>query len=156
MRRRSKATPPLQPPLPGFRAVRSATKNALFAMEGALKEGTCIGILADQSSRGIPAKFFGRLAHTTLLPALLAYKFNRPIVVIACIRKERALRYRGMLSEPIWPDPTADEGTELRRLTEAMNGWMEQFILTQPDQWLWMHNRWKQVDRPLSVPQCDA
>jgi len=128
-------------------------KNAMFAMEEALRQGRCVGILADQSSRGIPARFFGRPAHTTVIPAILAYKYDRPIVVVACVRKEHALEYRGMMSDPLWPDLAANEGSELQRLTEAMNDWMETFIRTQPDQWLWMHNRWKQVGRPLQIPE---
>jgi KDO2-lipid IV(A) lauroyltransferase len=127
-------------------------KNAMFAMEEALRRGTCVGILADQSSRGIPANFFGRPAYTTVVPALLAYKYNRPIVVLACLRTEATLQYRGMMSDPLWPDLTASEGPELQRLTEAMNAWMETFILAQPDQWLWMHDRWKRVGRPLQLP----
>ena len=127
-------------------------KNAMFAMEEALRQGRCVGILADQSSRGIPASFFGRPAYTTVIPAILAYKYNRPIVVVACVRKERALEYRGSMSDPLWPDLAANEGSELKRLTEAMNRWMETFILSQPDQWLWMHDRWKRVGRPLQIP----
>ena len=126
-------------------------QNALLAMEQAMRQGTCVGILADQSSRGIAAKFFGRPAHTTVIPALLAYKYNRPIVVVACIRKDQALTYRGMMSDPLWPDLAANEGSELQRLTEAMNGWMETFIRHYPDQWLWMHDRWKRVSRPLQI-----
>lgn len=126
-------------------------KKAMFAMEDALRQGTCVGILADQSSRGIAANFFGRPAFTTVIPAMLAYKYNRPIVVIACVRMNEALLYRGMMSDPLWPDLTQDEGTELQRLTEAMSNWMETFIRAQPDQWLWMHNRWKRVGRALSI-----
>jgi KDO2-lipid IV(A) lauroyltransferase len=127
-------------------------KNAMFAMEEALRQGRCVGILADQSSRGIPASFFGRPAYTTVIPAILAYKYNRPIVVIACFRKEEVLGYRGSMSDPLWPDLAANEGSELKRLTESMNRWMETFILSQPDQWLWMHDRWKLVGRPLQIP----
>lgn len=127
-------------------------KNAMFAMEEALRQGRCVGILADQSSRGIPASFFGRPAYTTVIPAILAYKYNRPIVVIACFRKEEVLEYRGSMSDPLWPDLAANEGSELKRLTETMNRWMETFILSQPDQWLWMHDRWKLVGRPLQIP----
>jgi KDO2-lipid IV(A) lauroyltransferase len=127
-------------------------KNAMFAMEEALRQGRCVGILADQSSRGIPASFFGRPAYTTVIPAILAYKYNRPIVVIACFRKEEVLGYRGSMSDPLWPDLAANEGSELKRLTETMNRWMETFILSQPDQWLWMHDRWKLVGRPLQIP----
>lgn len=127
-------------------------KNALAAMREALRQGMCVAILADQSSRGIPVSFFGRPASTTVIPAILAYRYNRPIMVVACIRTGRPLSYRGEMSEPLWPDLTADHGSELRRLTEAMNGWMERFILGQPDQWLWMHDRWKHVRRPLRIP----
>ncbi|MFQ5521388.1 MAG: lysophospholipid acyltransferase family protein [Candidatus Methylomirabilia bacterium] len=127
-------------------------KNALAAMREALRQGMCVAILADQSSRGLPVSFFGRPASTTVVPAILAYRYNRPIVVTACIRTERPLSYRGEMSEPFWPDLTADHGLEIRRLTEAMNGLMERFIRGQPDQWLWMHDRWKHVRRPVRIP----
>ncbi|MFQ5520426.1 MAG: lysophospholipid acyltransferase family protein [Candidatus Methylomirabilia bacterium] len=127
-------------------------KNALAAMREALRQGACVAILADQSGRGIPVSFFGRPASTTVVPAILAYRYNRPIVVIACIRTDRPLSYRTEMSEPFWPDLTADHGSEIRRLTETMNGLMERFIRGQPDQWLWMHDRWKHVRRPLRIP----
>jgi KDO2-lipid IV(A) lauroyltransferase len=127
-------------------------KNAMLAMEEALRHGTCVGILADQSSRGIPVTFFGEPAHTTVVPALLAYKYRKPIVVIACVRRGEGMRFHGMMSGPLWADPAAAEGPELERLTQAMSDWMERFIRSFPDQWLWMHNRWKRVGRALHLP----
>jgi KDO2-lipid IV(A) lauroyltransferase len=131
-------------------------KNAMFSMEEALRRGTCVGVLADQSTRGIPVPFFGRPAYTTVIPALLARKYNRPIVVTACLRRDDGVGFRGLISEPIWPDPKAGEAAEIQRLTEAMNGWMETFIREQPDQWLWMHDRWKRVDRPLRIREDES
>jgi KDO2-lipid IV(A) lauroyltransferase len=127
-------------------------KNAMFVMEEALRRGTSVGILADQSSRGIPAPFFGRPAHTTVIPAILAHKYNRPIVVVACVREgDDNLKFRGLISDPIWPNLLDPEGAEIERLTGEMNRWMETFIRIQPDQWLWMHDRWKRVSRPLQI-----
>ena len=123
-----------------------AKKNAFFHLREALRKGRSVAILADQNAggEGIDAPFFGRPARTTPAPAALAVLYNRPIVLISCLRKGDAKRYEVLLSEPIAPDMNAGSARkEIERLTRAMNEETENFIRRGPDQYLWIHDRWK-------------
>lgn len=123
-------------------------KNALFALQRILRQGKSIGLLPDQSTKkGIPASFFGRKALTTPVPALLSVMYNRPIVVVACCRSRKNGTFEGFVSDPLWPTPGANERDEVVRLTQAMNHSMEEVIVRYPEQYLWIHNRWKTYDR---------
>ncbi len=119
-------------------------KNALFKLKKLLQRRMSIGVLPDQATaKGLPVNFFGRKALATPVPALLAVVHRRPIVVVACCRKWDNFHYEGFVSDPIYPAAHDDEKQELIRLTEAMNREMERIILRYPEQYLWMHNRWK-------------
>jgi KDO2-lipid IV(A) lauroyltransferase len=119
-------------------------KNALFILKKSLKEGRSVGMLPDQSTmKGIYVNFFGRKATTTPIPALLAITFKRPIVVIAWCRKSQVFQYEGFVSDPIWPQEYESKKSEIFRLTEEMNHYMEHIIRRYPEQYLWIHNRWK-------------
>lgn len=118
-------------------------KNALFVLRRALRAGKSLGLLPDQSTKhGLSTEFFGRPALTTPVPAMLAISYDRPLVVVACCRRPDG-RFEGHVSEPIRPGKYESERDEIRRLTRAMNRGMEDVIRRWPDQYLWMHNRWK-------------
>jgi KDO2-lipid IV(A) lauroyltransferase len=119
-------------------------KNALFALQKTLQQGKSIGILPDQSTRqGIGVHFFGRKASTTPAPALLSIMYQKPIVVVACCRKKKGYDFDGVVSDPIWPGPFQSEKEEIFRLTEEMNKIMETIIRKYPEQYFWIHHRWK-------------
>jgi KDO2-lipid IV(A) lauroyltransferase len=119
-------------------------KNALFILQKTLQQGKSIGLLPDQSTmRGILVDFFNRKATTTPVPALLAVTYKRPIVVVACCRKRDGYGFEGFVSDALWPGEYVSEKEELIRLTEAMNREMEKVVRSYPEQYLWMHNRWK-------------
>ncbi|MBI5676865.1 MAG: lysophospholipid acyltransferase family protein [Nitrospirae bacterium] len=117
--------------------------NAMFVLQKTLLKGSSIGLLPDQSTmKGIEVNFFGRKALTTPVPAILAINYNRPVVVVACCRKPDG-QYEGFVSDPIWPEKDKSEKAEIFRITEEMNKNMETIIRKYPEQYLWMHNRWK-------------
>ncbi len=118
--------------------------NALFSLQKTLQQGTSIGMLPDQSTmKGISVDFFGRKATTTPVPAILAIQYKRPIVVVACCRRGKDSRYEGFVSDPILPEEYTSEKSEIFRLTGEMNRTMESIIRKYPEQYLWIHNRWK-------------
>ena len=122
-------------------------RNSFLILQRCLAEGRSVGLLPDQSTkRGLLVDFFGRPAYTTPIPATLAVIHRRPIVVIACCRIGR-LQFTGYASDPIWPQDYEDESTEIMRLSQLMNREMEKLILRHPEQYLWMHNRWKRYKR---------
>ncbi|MBI5098708.1 MAG: lysophospholipid acyltransferase family protein [Nitrospirae bacterium] len=119
-------------------------KNALFTLQKTLQQGKSIGLLPDQSTmKGILINFFGRKATTTPVPAILAVTYKRPIVVVACCRKSADYQYDGFVSDPIYPGEYSSEKDEIIRITEEMTRQMESIIRKYPEQYLWIHNRWK-------------
>ncbi len=119
-------------------------KNALYTLRKALRDGKSLGLLPDQATmHGVAADFFGRKALTTPVPALLAITYQRPIVVAAACRTGEGLRFEGFVSDPIMPGEYESERAELVRLTGEMNHAMEHIVRKYPEQYLWIHNRWK-------------
>ena len=121
-------------------------RNAFFTLQKLLQEGKSIGILPDQSTKkGILVDFMGRPAMTTPVPAILALSYQRPVVVVACCRSNnQSLGFEGFVSDPIWPaQHYSSEKAEIIRITEAIHKEMETVIRRYPEQYLWMHNRWK-------------
>jgi KDO2-lipid IV(A) lauroyltransferase len=120
-------------------------KNAFFVLQKTLRKGMSIGMLPDQSTmKGISIDFFDRPATTTPVPAILAITYKRPVVVVACCRKEDSDLYEGFVSDPIRPrERYASEKAEIIRITREITREMEAIIRKYPRQYLWMHNRWK-------------
>lgn len=118
-------------------------KNAFLVLQKTLNSGKSIGMLPDQSTaRGVVVDFLGRKATTTPVPAILAITHKRPIVVVACCRKDKK-HFEGFVSDPIRPGEYKSEKEEIFRLTNEINLKMESIIRKYPGQYLWMHNRWK-------------
>ena len=128
--------------------------NSLYLLQRALRQGKSICMLPDQSTmKAISVEYFGMKATTTPIPAILALLYKRPIVVVACCRKSKDFRFEGFVSEPIWPQAYQSERDEIFRLTREMNRKMEAIIRKYPEQYFWMHNRWKtyQTKKDLSL-----
>lgn len=110
----------------------------------ALRRGGILGILMDQDTKvsGVFADFLGRPAYTPLGPASLALATGAPIVPIAAFWDER----RGYIIEvrdPIETVRTGDRDADLLAVTQRLNDELGSFILSHPEQWVWMHDRWK-------------
>lgn len=119
-------------------------RNALFTLQKSLQGGKSIGMLPDQSTaQGIPVDFFGRKAMTTPVPALLAITYQRPVVVVACCRRKDSYSFEGIVADPVYPGTFSSEKEEIYRITSEMNRLMESVVREFPEQYLWMHNRWK-------------
>lgn len=109
-----------------------------------LREGHSIGLLLDEDAgeRGTFVDFFGRPASTQRTAALLALMTGAPIVVGALVRRSAGRPvYRLRLLEPAAYERT-DEG--VRRLTQEMTSTLEGWIRDAPEQWRWIHWRWRQ------------
>lgn len=119
-------------------------RNAMFKLQQTLQKKRSIGMLPDQSTmKGLNVIFFGRTATATPIPALLSVTYRKPIVVVACCRDEQCGGFTGFVSDPLMPEESVNEKSEVYRLTQKMTELMEQIIRQYPDQYLWIHNRWK-------------
>jgi len=104
-----------------------------------LRGGGAIGILSDQHAgdHGVWVPFFGRLASTSPLPALLAKRTRAALIGVAIYTEKRA-RWRIVVS-PALEDNQESAGS----LCAKTNQVIEQQIRRAPEDWFWVHNRWK-------------
>lgn len=119
-------------------------KNAIRQGMRALKEGKFLGIVGDQAVPDSPYAYplFGTRAWTSSAPALLAYKTGCPIVV--CCNKRVGHRYHITGSLPIWPNLSNPIKEEVPRLMDEAMRFLEASIQRKPEEWMWVHDRWKQ------------
>jgi KDO2-lipid IV(A) lauroyltransferase len=111
----------------------------------ALKSGRALGVLADQDSsrvRGVFVDFFGKPARTPVGPILLPYKTGSPIIPMAIVRQDRN-RYRIIVKPEVQLVFSDDRERDLVEVTQRCAKVLESIIREYPDQWLWMHDRWK-------------
>ena len=102
-----------------------------------LKAGGVIGIVADVASRKAPLlTFFGKPAHTPLSAAEWALKYDALLVPVFGIRQEDGLTFHLRVEAPI-AHTTADA------MMQEYNDVVEQVAREHPDQWFWIHRRWK-------------
>jgi lipopolysaccharide heptosyltransferase II len=104
-----------------------------------LRSGGGVGVLSDQHAgdHGVWTPFFGRLASTSPLPALLA-KRTRAALIAAAVYTKGPARWRMVFTERF--DRT---GARIAELTSKINEVIEQQIRRAPEDWFWVHNRWK-------------
>jgi heptosyltransferase-2 len=106
-----------------------------------LRSGGGVGVLSDQHAgdHGVWTPFFGQLASTSSLPALLA-KRTRAALIAAGVYTIGKARWRMVFTERFDP-PKAD--SSIAALTSEINQIVEQQIRVAPEDWFWVHNRWK-------------
>jgi len=115
-----------------------------------LKKNKLIGILADQdvdSVDGVFVDFFGKPAYTPKAPAAFSLASGAPIVPCFMIRKERG--HRIIVEEPIEMEKKSDKAETIRHNTQRWSDVVESYIRKYPEQWVWMHARWK--TKPVSL-----
>lgn len=106
-----------------------------------MKEGGCLGVLVDQHAgdHGVWAPFFDRLASTTPIAAMMAHR-ARGVLMPLAIYDDGPGRWRMVCSAPV-VSPEAKQTVE--GLTTEMNRRVEEMVRRQPENWFWVHNRWK-------------
>ena len=104
-----------------------------------LRSGGGVGVLSDQHAgdHGLWTPFFGRLASTSPLAALLA-KRTRAAVIAAAVYTQQGARWR-----MVFTDRFDSPGDSVESLTAKANDVIEKQIRQAPEDWFWVHNRWK-------------
>jgi len=122
--------------IPKRRAVRETLR--------ALSRGSGVAILIDQDAGadGVFVPFFGRAAATTPTLALLALRTEAPIVpVFARVEADGTITVHVEPAVPI--GATGDRDADVVRVTGACTAIVERWVRESPEQWLWMHRRFK-------------
>lgn len=117
------------------------TEEALAAV----RQGRLLGFIADQDAgrRGFFVDFFGRKASAYKSIAYLAMEENVTIYVGGVIRERGRFRYRAVVTDVIRPDeyPRGLDGA--MAITARYTAGIEKAVRLAPDQYLWVHRRWK-------------
>jgi KDO2-lipid IV(A) lauroyltransferase len=137
-------------------------RGALDAIVQCLEKGDMAVFPFDQHAGGrdaISVDFFGHPAGTFRSVAVLALATGAPVLPAASWREpdgRHALRFE----EPLPPIECEDVNEAIRRNTRAYNAALERLILRHPEQWWWVHRRWKETpwarDRRVSTPGARA
>jgi KDO2-lipid IV(A) lauroyltransferase len=122
-------------------------RGSLDAILERLAAGDAIVFPFDQHAGppdGIAVDFFGHAAWTFKSLAILALSTGAPVVPAASWREPDG-RHVLRFEEPIPPIEGENAGQEILRTTRAYNAVLERLILRHPEQWYWVHRRWKEV-----------
>jgi KDO2-lipid IV(A) lauroyltransferase len=120
----------------------------------ALREGKTLGVLVDLNTHppgAVFVDFFGIRAATTTGLANLALRTEAAVLPVFAPWDEQHRRFLLKIDAPLVFDRTGDEAEDVRRLTQSFTSVVENYVRRYPDQWLWIHRRWK--TRPTGEPE---
>lgn len=119
--------------------------GATDEMINTLKQGKILGLVADQNGnrKDVFVDFFGRSASTYKSIGLLAMNNNVPIVIGYCRRLDNEYKFKIGIAGIITPDMWAEKEDPLLWITQEYTTAIESFIREAPEQYWWLHQRWK-------------
>ncbi|MBA4187055.1 MAG: lipid A biosynthesis acyltransferase [Planctomycetaceae bacterium] len=135
-----------------------AKKDDFDRLTNVLQNGGKVATLADQDAgqRGLFVPFFGRPASTHKAVALMAIEFDALLLVLGMPRVSRVGRhglpgpvgldetyYAVEVEDVIDPRDYADRQDAVKAITERYTAGLERIIRRHPEQYLWLHRRWK-------------
>jgi len=122
----------------------AAGLDAPFRLGRALERGDHVAMLVDQhTTQGVDVVFFGRWAKANPLIAQLARLTGAPIHGIRAIRLPDGNHFRGELTDEIVPVRGANGIIDIHATTQAIATVVEGWVREHPEQWLWLHRRWR-------------
>ncbi|MGH6765197.1 MAG: lipid A biosynthesis lauroyl acyltransferase [Bradyrhizobium sp.] len=131
-----------------IRAVKMGTlipagRDAPLRLAEALRNGQHVAMLVDQYlTNGVEVTFFGRKTRANPMLARLLRQIECPIHGVRIIRLPNH-RFRAELSEEVKPVRDASGEIDVPGTMQAVTSVVEGWIREYPDQWLWLHRRWR-------------
>ncbi|SEA03131.1 lysophospholipid acyltransferase family protein [Selenomonas ruminantium] len=116
----------------------------MFAM---LKKGWAIGLIMDQDTNrhdGIVLDFFGKPTNTTPGAASMA-RFQGVPIFTSFMHRDKAGFHTLIVEGPFYVEKTADKREDINRTTQLINNAIEAHIRKYPEEWFWLHDRWKSI-----------
>ncbi|MBI5546104.1 MAG: lysophospholipid acyltransferase family protein [Deltaproteobacteria bacterium] len=139
--------------LAGIREVHKGMDNLVEAVQ----RGDVLALLIDQNmlpKRAVFVPFFGQLAATTPAPAVVAERTGAPVFLAFLLRVAEG-RYRLLIEGPfVFERKSEDREQDVLAFTAMLNERFERHVREHPEQWFWLHRRWK--TRPPGEQTCAA
>lgn len=121
----------------------AAKQGAAFAMQGVLERDGHLGMLIDQHfTRGVVVPFMGRPALTNPIMGKFARRFECPVHGVRVIRLANQ-RFKLELTPPLDLPRDASGEIDVQGAMAMMTAVVEGWVREHPEQWLWMHRRWR-------------
>jgi KDO2-lipid IV(A) lauroyltransferase len=109
-----------------------------------LQSGAHVGMLADQHfTRGVEVIFFGRRCIANPLIALLARQTGCPIHGVRVVRQPDGNSFSGEITDAVEPVRDAAGRVDIAGTMQAVTAVIEGWVREHPEQWLWLHRRWR-------------
>lgn len=122
-----------------------AKQGGLKAIISHLKQNHIVGVVIDQNTTtagGVLVEFFGQRARTTPVAAILARRWGTPVLPVFSRRLPNGQHLMVIL--PALPlVKTADEKADIIAAVQTQSQIVEAWVRRYPEQWLWLHKRWK-------------
>lgn len=138
----------------GVHQISKGKKGGRSLVE-ALQAGTVVGMLVDQHlTNGLDLTFLGAPARTAPALARLARNYN---AMLAPVQLERVGGANFRLTiHPLWSeDWTDDADADVARVMARVNSTLGDWVRARPEQWLWLHDRFKTKSTPHSVARLE-
>lgn len=119
-------------------------QGSMRAILRKLRSGGAVGILSDQNVDwydGVFVPFFGRRACTNKGPALLWTATD--CAVLTFYNYLEAGQYHVVVGEPLEFETCPDKTKTIEAVSRKMNAAVEAVVRRHPEQWMWLHHRWK-------------
>jgi KDO2-lipid IV(A) lauroyltransferase len=124
----------------------STRQAAMSKIYKALRRGYPVGLLMDQGAdfdSGVFVDFFNRRAATNIGMAVMALKTEAPVVPLFLIR--RPYGFQAVFGPELPLIRTGDRTKDVEENTQQYNYVIEAYARNYPDQWFWVHQRWKNL-----------
>jgi len=142
--------------------IRRGSSVAARQILTCLRSNGVLGMLIDQDTdvEGVFVPFFGQPAHTPSGAATLALK-TEAVVIAGFIVRDGSYRHRIVLKGPLPLIRTGNVAHDVLANTAGFTRVIEDHVRKHPDEWVWMHNRWKRAQRdaervPAPLATADA
>ncbi len=124
----------------------ATTVDAPFRLGRALQAGSSVGMLVDQFfGQGVDVTFFGRRCKANPLAARLARQTGYPLHGVHVVRRADRNSFAIEFTDAIEPVRDAEGEIDVRGTTQQITAVIEGWIREHPEQWLWLHRRWREV-----------
>lgn len=135
-----------------------ARRGGLRDLAAAMQRGACGLQVVDQNQRlrGVFAPFFGEVASCERAAVTLALRHGYPLVAGVGYRVGGGFRFKLALLPPFVPESTGDKAADLYRGVVEVNRRLEEMIRRAPEQYLWIHDRYRKKPPADWQPGGDA
>lgn len=122
-------------------------RSGVREMYKMLDEGHFIGLIMDQDvgrDDGVVVKFFNRATNFVTGAASMS-RFRKIPIFPAFMHKNPDGTHTLEISPPLYVEKTPDKHADIKRMTQRLATLIEQHVRKYPDEWFWLHDRWKSM-----------